>query len=117
MPVINSLLVKREGGSSVVPPSPAEANINWYCDPGNAGNVSFHTERRQPEAGDYVYNYNNKPVQGIVMKMDELEVPYFGWLQVESYDSNTDSFTISANGVIVRDVSTNEPTRVHYEAA
>ena len=90
-------------------------NTVWSGDPGNAGFINFLTEKRHPEVGDYLCNNNGKPIQGIIMKYEDLMVPYTGWLQIASYDENSDTATMTAGGILVRNVVDLSPFTINYE--
>ena len=98
---------------NVIPPI-VEANYSWGIDRGEASWIVVKTAREQPEVGDYLYHgTTGKPIQGITTVDGELFVPYPGWLRVASYDPNDGGITISANGVIVRDIYSLDPIKAY----
>lgn len=101
--------------NNTVPDVTTTTNTVWSGDPGNAEVISFSTEKRHPEVGDYLCNDNGSPIQGIIMKYGDLMVPYTGWLQIASYDENSDTATMTAGGILVRNVVDLSPFTINYE--
>ena len=107
MPVINSLLVKREGGgdSGSLLPIPPDVQSAPYCwDIINKSDVSTRvyclTVSRTPQPDDLVYFVYNpdqpdhefKPLPGLTVQVweDGPVVPFIGWIKVSRYDSEED---------------------------